>query len=200
MDYTKRYKKLRKKYHMKKVKSKSYVIVYLALIYFAMVINAIISFFKLKDSNIDKFSLFMNVPYILIVLILSIISFVSFFKSKENKKELIYIILTMIISLAIVPYLFSNLILVVIIIGILTFAYIFISVVKAPTGSVKKTNTTYSKEPIILKYEPKTEIYRKGMMVYKKNSTGEDSICTASAFDNGNVIIMIGNNKVSKIN
>lgn len=200
MDYTKRYKKLSKKYHMKKSKSKSYVIVYLAAIYLAMIINTLISFSKLKDTNIDKFRLFMNIPYIIIVLALSVASFVSFLKSKENKKEVIYIILTMIISLAIMPYLFSNLILVIIILGCLIGGYIFITIMKAPATSTQKTKTPlYSSEPIIKRYGPKTEIYKKGMLIYKKDITGETSICLASLVDSGDVVIIVGDNKVTNI-
>lgn len=200
MDYAKHYKKLRKKYHMKKGKSKSYVIVYLAAIYLAMIINIIISFSKLKDSNIDNFSLFMNIPYIIIVLILSIIALVSFFKSKENKKELLYIILTMIISLAIVPYLFSNLILVIIILGCLIGGYILVTIIKTPATHIKKDKSSlYSSEPIIIKYGPKTEIYKKGTLIYKKDITGETSVCLASLVDSGDVIIMVGDNKVTNV-
>lgn len=201
MDYTKRYKKLSKKYHMKKSKSKSYVIVYLAAIYLAMIINTLISFSKLKDANIDKFSLFMNIPYIIIVLVLSVISFVSYFKSKEDKKEIIYIVLTMIISLAIMPYLFSNLILVIIILGCLIGGYILIGIAKTPvTDTIKKEKTPlYSREPIIKKYGPKTEIYKKGMYIYKKDITGETSVCLASLIDSGDIIIMVGDNKVTSV-
>lgn len=186
MDYAKHYKKLSKKYHMKR-SSKSYVIIYLALIYLTVIINIGIGLF-------NKEITFMNIPYIIIISLLSVISFISFFKDKSNKKELLYILLTIIISLVIIPFLINNLVVIAVILGTLIAIYI----IKTPTT---KTNKTYSsnKEPVVLSYNDKIEFFRKGTMIYKKNSTGEDWICSASAFDNGDIIIMKGNNRVNEI-
>ena len=186
MDYAKRYKKLSKKYHMKR-KSKSYAIVYLALIYLIVIVNIGITLFNNKIE-------FMNIPYIISISLLSIVSLISFFKDKSNKKELLYIILTIIIGLCVIPFLINNLILVAIILGLIVAIYI----IKTP---IAKTNKVYSsnKEPVVLSYSDKTEFFRRGTMIYKKNSTGEDWICNASAFDNGDIIIMKGNNRVSEI-
>lgn len=196
MDYAKKYKKLRKKYHMKNRSGESYAVVYLTLIYLVMIINIGISFYRINKMNIDKMSAFMNVPYIVVVILLSLISFISFYKSKKDKRELLYIILTVIISLAVIPYLFSNIILVVIILC----GLVAIWLIKTPVSNEKESKISYqSNEPIVLKYSEDTEFFRKGIMIYKKNKMGEDSICQASAFDHGDVVIIKGNQKINRI-
>lgn len=194
-DYSKYYKKLSKKYHMKNKSSKEInPLLFIILIYIVTVVNTFISLYRLNDMDIDKMHLFLNVPYFLIIIFLIVIYlFLLYKKNLLNKKKIILIVITALISLFVVPYVFSNPIAIFIIVGIV----VLIGLAKIPSSSNKTKNKIYStnSEPIVLKYKEGTEIFKKGIMIYKRNTTGEDAICSISAFEHGDVQIIVGNKK-----